>query len=44
MNDLIEALKRFLAENTVSEHERWEIKLLIKKYEKKITDELNKEV
>ncbi len=43
MSDLIAALYRFLNENTMTAHERWEIELLIKKYEKKIIDEKLKE-
>lgn len=43
MDDLIAALYRFLTENELAPHDRWEIELLIKKYEKKIIDEKLKE-
>lgn len=43
MSDLVAALKQFLIDFNMSEHDRWEIEVLIKKYEKKIVDEKLKE-
>ena len=38
IRDLIDAIRSCLDSGVLSEHERWELRLLLLKYEKKLTE------